>query len=127
MNTPDYLPTPGAPAPVAVALLPLDPAIRYVAVNQDGRITEMTQRIASHNPVATDQIEELIVNPTVLNMVQRRGALDLGGAEWVLIRYGLQYQLVFPYKQGHVPVGLEPEADALRLAPRIAERLRQLP
>lgn len=125
-SLPDYLPAPGARAPVAAALLPLDPLIRYVAVNQDGRITEMTQRIPSHNPAATDQLEELIVNPAVLNLVQRRGNLDLDGAPWVLIRYGLQFQLLVPYQQGHVSIGLELEADAVRLAPRIAERLRQL-
>jgi hypothetical protein len=125
-SLPDYLPAPGSPAPVAAALLPLDPLIRYVAVNRDGRITEMTQRIPSHNPAETDHLEELIVNPAVLNLVQRRGNLDLEGAAWVLIRYGLQFQLLLPYKEGHVSIGLELEADALRLAPRIAERLRQL-
>jgi hypothetical protein len=125
-SMPDYLPAPGAPAPVAAALLPLDPLIRYVAVNQDGRITEMTQRIPSHNPPATDYLEELIVNPAVLQLVQRRGNLDLGGAPWVLIRYGLQYQLLLPYGEGHVSVGLELEADVMRLAARIAERLSQI-
>jgi hypothetical protein len=124
---PDYLPAPGAPAPVAAALLPLDPLIRYVAVNQEGRITEMTQRIPSHNPPVTDYMEELIVNPAVLTLVQRRGNLDLGGAPWILIRYGLQYQLLLPYQQGHVSVGLEPEADVVHLAAAIAERLRQIP
>jgi hypothetical protein len=125
-STPDYLPAPGAPAPVAAALLPLDPLIRYVAVNQDGRITEMTQRIPSHNPPTTDHLEELIVNPAVLDLVQRRGNLDLGGAPWVLIRYGLQYQLLLPYKQGHVSVGLELKADVVRLAAGIMERLNQI-
>src|SRR5690242_190901 len=116
---PDYLPAPGAPAPVAAALLPLDPLIRYVAVNQQGRITELTQRTPSHNPAVTDHLEELIVNPAVLNLVQRRGDLDLGGAPWVLIRYGLQYQLLVPYKDGHVSVGLELEAEALGVAARV--------
>jgi hypothetical protein len=126
ISMPDYLPTPGAPAPVAAALLPLDPLIRYVAVNQGGRITEMTQRIPSHNPPATDHLEELIVNPVVLDLVRRRGNLDLAGAPWVLIRYGLQYQLLLPYKDGHVSVGLELEADVIRLAARVAERLSRM-
>ena len=127
MNSlPEYLPVPGAPTPVATALLPLDPLIRYVAVNQDGRITEMTQRIPSHNAPATDHLEELAVNPAVLGLVQRRGDLDLKGAPWVLIRYGLQYQLLLPYREGHVSVGLELEASVVELAARIAERLKQL-
>jgi len=125
-SSPDYLPAPGALAPVAAALLPLDPLIRYVAVNQQGRITEMTQRIPSHNPAVTDQLEELIVNPAVLNLAQRRGDLDLGGAPWVLIRYGLQYQLLVPHKDGHVSIGLELEADVVRLATRVAERLGKM-
>jgi hypothetical protein len=122
----DYLPAAGAPAPVAAALLPLDPLIRYVAVSQDGRITEMTQRIPSHNPAVTDYLEELIVNPAVLDLVQRRGNLDLGGAPWVLIRYALQYQLLVPYGNGHVSIGLELEADVVHLATRVAERLSKM-
>ncbi len=125
-SLPAYLPSPGSPAPVAAALLPLDPLIRYVAVNQHGRITEMTQRVPSHNPPETDYLEELAVNPAVLGLVQRRGNLDLGGAPWVLIRYGLQYQLLLPYKEGHVSVGLEFEAEVVGLAAHIAARLGEL-
>jgi hypothetical protein len=124
--TPDYLPAPGAPAPIAAALLPLDPLIRYVAVNQSGRITEMTQRIASFNPPGTDQLEELVVNPAVLDLARRRGNLDLGGAPWVLIRYGLQFQLLVPYGAGHVSIGLELKADPVRIATLVTERLTQI-
>lgn len=123
---PNYLPAPGGPTPIAAALLPLNPLIRYVAVNQNGKIIEMTQRIPSHNPPATDHLEELAVNPAILDLVQRRGNLDLGGAPWVLIRYGLQFQLLLPYREGHVSVGLELEAEAVGLAARIADRLSRL-
>jgi hypothetical protein len=62
-------------------LFPLDPGIRNIAVNAGGAIVEMKQRDGSpsHNPPETDRMEELIVNPIVLEAARRRGDLDLGG------------------------------------------------
>jgi hypothetical protein len=120
---PDYLPAPGSPSPVGDALLPIDSAIRYVAVNRGGRITEMTQRSPTFNPPATDQMEELLVNPAVLDLTRRRGQLDLGGTRWVLVRYGLQYQLLVPYRDGHVSIGLDLEARITQVIPVIVARL----
>jgi len=57
----------------------LDSGIRYLAVNQEGEIVEMEQRLPSHNPVETDRMEELLLNPTILEMTKRRGDLDLDG------------------------------------------------
>src|ERR1700687_6110570 len=126
MTTPDYLPAPGAPAPIAAVLLRVDPLIRYVAVNQGGRVTEMTQRIPSFNPPSTDELEELVVNPAILDLARRRGSLDLGGASWILIRYGLQFQLLLPYREGHVSIGLELDADPIQIAALVAERLAHM-
>ncbi len=106
---------------LSTELFALDPTIRYVAVNQEGRLTEMAQnpRLPSHNPVETDRMEELIVNPVAIELTRRRGDLDLQGLRFLLIRYGIQFQLVLPWRVGHISVGLEPSADAVAVAERI--------
>jgi hypothetical protein len=112
-------------AHVASRLFPLDPDIRYVAVNQAGAITEMEQRAEwpSFNPHETDRMEELIVNPVVLEAAKRRGDLDLDGVRYVIIRYGKQYQVILPHGEGHVSVGVQLGADVARIAERIARAL----
>ena len=111
---------------VAPRLFRLDAGIRYVAVNQRGRIVEMTQnpRRPSHNPHDTDRMEELLVNPAVLELTRRRGELDLDGIRYVVIRYGPQYQLLFPYRQGHLSVGLELTVDPVAVAGLISQKLK---
>jgi len=113
---------------VAPMLFPLDPHIRYVAVNRNGAITEMEQQAQwpSYNPPETDRMEELIVNPVVLEATRRRGDLDLEGVRYVIIRYGNQYQVVFPFDVGHVSVGVELAADIGGVAQRVAETLSVL-
>lgn len=103
-------------------LFELDPNIRYVAVNRKGRIVEMEQspRWPSHNPADTDRMEELIVNPVVLDLAKRRGDLDLGGIRYVVIRYGSQYQLLFPFKEGHLSIGVDLGADVTEVADKVA-------
>ncbi|MFY9552331.1 MAG: hypothetical protein WAU32_14380 [Thermoanaerobaculia bacterium] len=112
-------------ARIAPFLFPLDPHIRYVAVNQGGMITEMEQRAEwpSFNPQETDRMEELIVNPVVLEATKRRGDIDLDGVRYVIIRYGKQYQVVFPHGSGHVSVGVQLDADVAGIAEGIAEAL----
>jgi hypothetical protein len=113
------------PRKLSRQLFELDPNIRYVAVNRKGRIAEMEQspKWPSYNPSDTDRMEELIVNPVVLDLARRRGDLDLGGIRYVIIRYGLQYQLLFPLKDGHLSVGLELAADPGAVAEEIAATL----
>jgi hypothetical protein len=103
-------------------LFELEPRIRYVAVNQSGRIVQMEQspRHPSFNPDDTDRMEELLVNPIVLELTSRRGNLDLGGVQYVVIRYGAQYQLVMPYGDGHLSVGIDHKDDPLEIAREIA-------
>lgn len=112
--------------PLAPRLFRLDPGIRYVAVNQHGRIVEMRQnpRHPSNNPSVTDRMEELLVNPVVIDLTRRRGELDLGGIRYVVIRYGPQFQLLFPYRDGHLSIGVELETDVAKLAHRVARVLR---
>jgi len=51
--------------PLAAIVFAVDPSIRYVAVNQGGRIVEMEQRAGwpSHNPPETDRMEEVTALP----------------------------------------------------------------
>jgi hypothetical protein len=113
------------PEKLSPHLFPLDRDIRYVAVNQAGVIVEMEQRAEwpSYNPPETDRLEELVVNPIVLELARRRGELDLGGIRYVILRYGMQYQLLFPYEAGHVSIGVELKADPVEIANKVAERL----
>jgi hypothetical protein len=110
---------------LASKLFALDSGIRYVAVNQRGAIVEMEQRSEwpSRNPPETDRMEELLVNPLLLEATKRRGDLDLDGVRYVIIRYGSQYQAIFPFEAGHVSVGIEPGSDVDGIARRVGESL----
>ena len=111
------------PASLGSALFAHDARLRYVAVNQRGQVTEMTQNPLhpSTNPTETDRMEELIVNPVVLELTGRRGNLDLGGVRYVIVRYGTQYQLLMLYRQGHLSVGINLADDPIDIANTIAE------
>ena len=114
---------------LAPELFELSPLIRYVAVNQDRQIVEMEQssRWPSHNPAETDRMEELVVNPAILELAIRRGVLDLEGVRYVVIRYGPQYQVLFPYRAGHVSIGVELEADVSEVAELVLGKLEPQP
>ena len=113
---------------IAASLFAIDPRIRYVAVNLGGRIAEMEQspNWPSTNPSESDRMEELIVNPVVLELVRRRGEIDIGGARYVVIRYGVLFELVLPYRGGHVSVGIEPGPGILEIAERCEEAVRSM-
>lgn len=115
-----------SPTRIADRLFELSPAIRYVAVNQDHRIVEMAQnpKRPSRNPAETDRMEELLVNPVLLDLVTRRGELDLSGVRYVVVRYGVLDELVFPYGNGHLSIGVEPGADLMRVAEDVEKYMR---
>ena len=98
------------------ALFSLSPAIRYVAVYQDGVLTAATKPgVANTSAGESDTYEELLVNPTLLTLVSQRGNIDCGGLQFVVIRYGNFYQFVAPYVGGHISIAIEPDADALEV------------
>jgi hypothetical protein len=110
---------------ISERLFRLDPKIRYVALNQNGQIQEMRQspRHPSTNPPESDRIEELIVNPIVLEIAARRGNIDMDGIRYVVIRYGTQYQLLLPYQDGHLSIGVNMEDDPIEIARKVAGAL----
>ena len=94
--------------------------VRYVAFYLDGQLSlHERPALANASTSESDKYEELIVNPTLLTLVQQRGNIDCGGVKFVVIRYGNFWQIVWPVKQGHVSVGLEPIADPLEHAKAI--------
>jgi hypothetical protein len=110
---------------LSTRLFDLEPRIRYVAVNQNGQIVEMEQSPShpTYNSHDTDRMEELIVNPTVLEITSRRGNVDMDGIRYVVIRYGTQYQLIMPYREGHLSIGLELQDDPIEIARKVTAAL----
>lgn len=106
------------------AILDLDPKIRYVAVLLDGHL-EMRERegLANTSSGESDKYEELLVNPTVLDLVRRRGNIDCGGARFVVIRYGHFWQIAMACRGGHVSTGMELDGDPLEIAAMVSDLL----
>jgi hypothetical protein len=105
-------------------ILGISPKVRYVAVYRRGKL-DSRERAGLDNASASesDRYEELIVNPTLLKLVQQRGDIDCGGARWLLIRYGNFLQFVRAVEGGHVSVGLELDSDPIALAAEIGRVL----
>jgi len=72
----------------------------------------------------SDRYEELLVNPTLLTLVQQRGNIDCGGMRYLIIRYGFLFQLVIPLKQGHISIAFESYTNPLVYVERITQILR---
>src|SRR6267378_6490397 len=121
--------TVGTGEKLSTRLFRTEPKIRYVAVNQKGKIVEMEQSPShpSYNPNETDRMEELIVNPIVLELAARRGNLDMDGIRYVVIRYGTQYQLLIPYGEGHLSIGVELQDNPVEIASKITAALKLRP
>ena len=106
------------------SLFALSPKVRYVAVlrDKDLRLRERPG-LSGASASETDRYEELLVNPAVLTLLRRRGELDCGGLDHVWIRYGNFWTGLFPTAEGHVNVGLEPDAVPTELVDRIRAAL----
>jgi len=103
----------------------LSSAVRYVAVSKDGVEPVMWERDSGPDSSSSesDRYEELLVNPTLLTLAGRRGDIDCGGLDYLLVRYGNFFQLVVPTTSGHVSVCLNPDADIAGLTRQILEAL----
>lgn len=102
------------------ALFDLTPAVRYVAFYQDGNLF-MHKRpgIGKATTRESDQYEELLVNPTVLTLTGKRGNIDCGGLEYIIVRYGNFYQFIAPTSNGHVSIAFGLEANPIVYADSI--------
>ncbi len=106
-------------------LLALD-NVRYAAVYQGGKLLSREKAgLVGASASESDKYEEVIVNPTVLKLVQQRGSLDCGGARFVVIRYGNFWQIIQPIEGGHVSVAVEPAGDPLCIQPAVQSLLEK--
>jgi len=53
----------------------------------------------------------LLVNPALLLLTRRRGEIDCGGLNHIIIGYGNFHQLVLPLDDGHLSVAIDLAAD----------------
>ncbi len=104
------------------AVFSLSGAIRYVALYSAGRLTSAVRPgIANASASESDKYEELLVNPTLLTLARQRGNIDCGGLQFLVVRYGSFYEIVWPLRDGHLSIGVEPTADPLALIPAIRD------
>jgi hypothetical protein len=110
---------------LARAIFAVAPEVRYLATHRGGEL-ELHQRegIAGASAAESDKYEELLVNPTVLTILTRRGEIDCGGLGYVVVRYGNFFELLVPVRDGHVSVALEPRSDP-SLFDRVLAVIRQ--
>jgi hypothetical protein len=82
--------------------------IRYVAIYRNGNLTtSQRDSISAASESESDKYEELLVNPTLLTLVQQRGKIDCGGADFVVVGYGNFLQLVIRLEDGHISICFE--------------------
>ena len=111
---------------VSDPLFALSPLVRYVALLR-GRELQLRERpgLSGASASETDRYEELLVNPAVLTLLGRRGDIDCGGLDHVWIRYGNFWTGLFSLEDGHLNVGLEPQAVPTEFVERIRAELRR--
>ena len=110
---------------VIEGLLQVDSSIRYVALYMDGTLISRERAgLLNTSASESDKYEELIVNPTLLKLVQQRGNIDCGGVEYVLIRYGNFFQFVLSMQGGHISVGIEASGDVMKTISAISAYLQ---
>jgi hypothetical protein len=92
----------------------LTSSLRYVAVYANGElVSKQRSNISNSSASESDKYEELIVNPTLLKLATQRGNIDCGGLNYIVIRYGNFFVLLFPIEDGHINFGFDPDADPL--------------
>lgn len=117
--------SPAGPNGALEALFGLSTAIRYVAFGRGGSVVSRTRpHLNGASSHESDRYEELLVNPTLLGLARRRGEIDCGGLEFLVVGYGAFRQLVLPVGDGHVSIAVERDADAAALVPRVQAVLR---
>jgi hypothetical protein len=107
---------------LAGALFDLSPAVRYVAVGRGGEV-DLRERpgLDGASSSESDRYEELLVNPTLIELARRRGEIDCGGLDYLVVAYGHFFQLVLPVDGGHVSVAIERSHVPTELADGVRE------
>jgi hypothetical protein len=106
------------------AIFALSTQVRYVAIYRHRELVLRARSgLTDASEAESDRYEELLVNPTLLTLVSQRGAIDCGGLEFVVIRYGNFFQIVRSLPGGHLSVAVEPAGDPLAIAADIGRLL----
>ena len=102
------------------AILELSPIVRYAALHLGGGEPLLRERTGTPREAAEgERWDELIVNPVLLELASRRGDVDCGGLEYLVVRYRQFFNLVVPVDGGHLSVLLDPDADPFPLVAAI--------
>lgn len=109
--------------PLAARIAALGADVRYVALYEGRGEPQLWSRpdLANASASDSDRYEELLVNPTLLTLARQRGAIDCGGLDYLVVRYGHFFQVIVPRASGHVSVALEPHADVTARATAILQ------
>lgn len=98
------------------AILELSPIIRYAALHLGGGEPLLRERAgASPTSAEGERWDELVVNPTLIELASRRGEVDYGGLDYLAVHYRRCTNLVIPLDGGHLSVLVDPDADPLPL------------
>lgn len=98
----------------------VSPHIRYAAVLVGSEVHLRQRDGFEHAPTeSSESYAERLTNPALLTLATQRGAIDCGGARYLLIRYGHFFQFLRATGHGHVAVSLEAGADVIGLAGRL--------
>jgi len=90
----------------------LTPSLRYVAIYINGKLCSKERSgISGSSASESDKYEELLVNPALLKLTTQRGNIDCGGLNYIVIRYGNFFVLLFPVEGGHINFGFEPNVN----------------
>lgn len=100
--------------------------VRYVAIYRNGQLdTAVRPELQDASSSESDKYEEIIVNPTLLKLVQQRGNIDCGGVQYVLVRYGSFFQFVQAIPGGHISIALEAASNLDQVIPKVRQLLRE--
>jgi hypothetical protein len=125
MNRPDY----ASPAPPEAearirAVFALG-GVGYVALDWRGTpIMRMAEGLVTETTPETNFYEEYLVNPTLLALASRRGALDCGGVRYLSVGYGGFIQIIAPTPEGHISIGVSKNRNVEAFMQHVAAILR---
>lgn len=112
------------PKLIITEIFKLSEHIRYIAININNQLSSaVAPSLENVSSSETDKYEELLVNPTLLFLIKKRGDIDCGGCEYIIIRYGNFFQFVRFLDQGHLSVGIQPYADVMAVVSLINDFL----
>lgn len=111
--------------PTTTRIAALGDDVRYVAIAVDRMEPELWERESgpTSSSFESNCYEELLVNPALPTLAGRRGDIDCGGLDHLLVRYRSFYQLVVPTDAGHVSVCIDPDADVAAVTRQVLDTL----